>query len=120
MNKRLNLALRILCLIIALASVAGLVWQWSMHQHGLKVNEAMRALFDPSAGAEELAPREQFQALLDANPDTIGWLKATETIDFAVVQRITPIISIITSSAKRRWKARRSSTRAIRCSISIC
>lgn len=87
MNKRLNLVLRILCLIVALASAAGLVWQWSVHQHGLKVNDAMRALFDPSAGAEELAPREQFQALLDANPDTVGWLKATETIDFAVVQR---------------------------------
>ena len=84
-----NFCLRVLCLLVAFACVAVLYWQYSVRRQGERANEAMRQLYDPSAGAEEALPRtqESFSQLLEANPETVAYLDASEDIGFAVVQR---------------------------------
>lgn len=93
-KKALNFALRVMCVLLALACVTVILWQANTRRQGQSANERMRALYDPTAGAEELsqtepAPQtqESFAALLEENPDTVGWLSASQTMDFAVVKR---------------------------------
>lgn len=85
----INFALRVLCLLIAIACVTMLVWQFSARIQGQRANDAMRQLYDPGASAEEETPvpQEAFAQLLEANPDTVGYLIASDSIEFAVVQR---------------------------------
>ena len=84
---KLNFALRVLCLLVAFACLTMLLWQFGVRMQGERANDRMRELYDPSAAAEEAQPQESFAELLAANPDTVGWLHASDSIDFAVVQR---------------------------------
>lgn len=84
-----NIVLRALCLLVAAACLTMLLWQWNTTQKGQRANDAMRELYDPSANAEEQKPevQEVFSNLLEANPETVAWLRASDTLDFAIVQR---------------------------------
>ena len=84
----INFTLRVLCLLVALACAAMLVWQIATRIQGERANDAMRGLYY-GASAEEAAPepQESFSQLLEANPETVGWLSASDSIDFAIVQR---------------------------------
>lgn len=86
-HKNLNFILRVFCLLVAFACLTMLLWQFGTRLQGERANDRMRELYDPSASAEEAQTQESFAELLAANPDTVGWLSASETIDFAVVQR---------------------------------
>ncbi len=87
-HNKLNFALRVLCLLVAICCLTMLLWQFGTHLQGVRANDRMRELYDPSASAEEAPqPLDSFSELLAANPDTVGWLSASESIDFAVVQR---------------------------------
>lgn len=87
-----NFVLRVLCLLVAGASLITLAWQFGVQLQSRRAVDAMQKLYDPSASAEEevdvseIQPRENFAGLLDANPDTVGWLVAGESINFAIVQ----------------------------------
>lgn len=82
----INIALRVICLLVAFACAGMLAWQISTAVQGWKANAAMRELY-PGANAEEAQPQESFAELLAANPDTVGYLSASDSINFAVVQR---------------------------------
>ena len=55
----INFILRVLCLLIAFACATLLLWQYGVRKQGEDANEAMRQLYDPSAGAEEALPEPQ-------------------------------------------------------------
>ncbi|HIS02921.1 MAG TPA: class B sortase [Candidatus Pullichristensenella avicola] len=84
----INFTLRVLCLLVALACAAMLVWQIATRIQGERAGAAMRSLYyGASAEAAAPAPQESFSQLLSANAETVGWLSASDSIDFAIVQR---------------------------------
>ena len=88
-KRAVNFILRVVCLLVAFACVTLLCWQYGVRKQGEAANEAMRQLYDPAASAEEALPEPQaaFSQLLAANPETVAYLDAADTIEFAVVQR---------------------------------
>lgn len=94
-----------LCALVALACIGMLISQWLIQQQGKHANSRMQDLyyssglvacaeespFDMPIAVNEALPRPKvssaFNKLLEANPDTVGWLHVGDIIDFAVVHR---------------------------------
>lgn len=97
-------ALMLLCALVFIICLCMLISQLMMKLQGDRAESDMKDLYYGSVGfgavacAEELptvadeylpapVPNETFARLLEANPDTVGWLKVGEIIDTAVVKR---------------------------------
>lgn len=101
MRRRL---LMLICALVFVACAGMLIGQIVMKLQGDRAETNMQDLYYGSVGfgavacAEELPsitdeylpepePDEAFEKLLDANGDTVGWLKVGDIVDMAVVQR---------------------------------
>lgn len=98
--------LMLICALVFVLCLSLLIRQYALLLQGRRARSGMQELyygFGAAALAEEAlnsdmpiavdelrptpAPDESFSRLLEANPDTVGWLKVGDIIDFAVVQR---------------------------------
>ena len=87
MRKTVQLIILILSGLIFLASVGVLLHYWQQDRSDASVRDWINQLHGVAGGDSENGIPAELQALYDANPETVGWLRIDgTTIDYVVMQ----------------------------------